>query len=458
MLKLYNTRTKSKEEFKPLRSKEVNMYSCGPTVYDYVHIGNLRAFVTEDLLYRVLKYKGYDITYIMNITDVGHLTDDADQGDDKMEQGAKREGKTAQEIAQFYTKAFKKDTKALNILPPDQWPIATEHIEEMIELVKKLIHKGYTYKTSDGIYFDTTKLDDYGKMANLNEQELEAGARVDMKEKKNKHDFALWKFSSKDKERQMEWEAFGRKGFPGWHIECSAMSMDYLGEQFDIHWGGVDHIPVHHTNEIAQSESATGKKPWVNFWMHVEFLQVSDEKMSKSKGNFVTLKDIKQKGIDPLAFRYFLLQSHYRKELNFTWKALKAAEKGLKKLRKKINNLEENKPAAPKLEEKFIKQINDDLNTAAGLSVLWEGLKEDKINQELAIKFDKILGLDLHEINQKKEVDDPSQEVKKLLKMRAEAREAENWDKSDKLRAKIKAKGFKVRDTETGQELTPVDN
>ncbi|MFB6225935.1 MAG: cysteine--tRNA ligase [Candidatus Paceibacteria bacterium] len=452
MLKLYNTRTRQKEEFIPRGEDQVKMYSCGPTVYDYVHIGNLRAFVTEDILYRVLKYKGHNVNYIMNITDVGHLTDDADQGEDKMEQGAEREGKTAEEIAEFYTKAFKKDARDLNILPPDKWPIATKHIEEMVELVKKLRDKGYTYETSDGIYFDTTKLEDYGKLANLKQQDLDPGARVEMKEKKNKHDFALWKFSPEDKDRQMEWEAFGRKGFPGWHIECSAMSMEYLGEQFDIHWGGVDHIPVHHTNEIAQSEAATEKKPWVNFWMHVEFLQVKDEKMSKSKGNFVTMKDIKEENIDPLAFRYFLLQSHYRKELNFTWEALEAAENGLKKLRRKTNSLGDREPGDPKLEQEFIEAINDDLNTSKALSVVWEGFDKGRVNKDLISKFDKILGLDLLEL--KEEQIDIPQEVQELLDMRAEAREAGNWEKSDKLRAEIKAKGYEIRDTDQGQQVS----
>lgn len=452
MLKLYNTRTKSKEKFQPRENNQVKFYSCGPTVYDYVHIGNLRAFVFEDVLFRTLKYHNYDVTYVMNITDVGHLTDDADQGEDKMEQGARREGKTAQDIANFYTKAFKRNMRDLNILEPQVMPRATEHIEEQKQMVQTLIDKGYTYRTSDGIYFDTTKLEDYGKMANLDQQDLEAGARVEMKEKKNPHDFALWKFSPKDKDRQMEWEAFGEMGFPGWHIECSAMSMEYLGEQFDIHCGGIDHIPVHHTNEITQAEATTGKKPWVNFWLHCEFLQVEDEKMSKSKGNFVTLKDIKQKDIDPLAFRYFLLQSHYRKELNFSWNALEAAAKGLDKLRRKITNIEDNKPGDPKLEEEFMSKINDDLNTSAALSVLWEGLKKDRVSKNLAVKLNKILGLNLLQHKTNQDIDLPK-EVKELLELRAEAREAENWEKSDKLRAEIKAKGYIIKDTKEGQKV-----
>lgn len=453
MLKLYNTRTKKVEKFRPLENNLVRMYSCGPTVYDYVHIGNLRAFVFEDVLYRALKFNGHKVKYIMNITDVGHLTDDADQGEDKMEKGAKRENKSAKEIAKFYTKAFKKDIKNLNLLEPSQWAVATEHIQEQIGMVQKLIDEGYAYETSDGIYFDTTKLDDYGKLTQLDKQELQAGSRVDMKEKKNSHDFALWKFSPEYKQRQMEWDAFGRKGFPGWHIECSAMASKYLGEQFDIHCGGIDHIPVHHTNEIAQAEAAYGNKPWVNFWMHCEFLLMQDEKMSKSKGNFVTLKDIKEKGVSPLAFRYFLLQSHYRKELNFTWEALEAAETGLKKLRKKVNNIKKsNSNTDPKVEREFADAINHDLNTSEALSVVWSAIKEDRISMESIIKMDKVLGLDLHKINKEK-IENIPQEIQELLDMRAEARENENWDKSDEIRAKIKEKGYYVKDTNEGQKL-----
>lgn len=452
MLKLYNTRTRKVEKFRPLENNLVRMYSCGPTVYDYVHIGNLRAFVFEDILYRALKFNGHKVKYIMNITDVGHLTDDADQGEDKMEKGARREGKTAEEIAKFYTKAFKKDIQGLNILEPNQWAVATDHIQEQIDMVQKLIDNGYTYETSDGIYFDTTKLDDYGKLAQLDKQDLQAGARVDMKEKKNPHDFALWKFSNEDEQREMEWQAFGRTGFPGWHIECSAMASEYLGEQFDIHCGGIDHIPVHHTNEIAQAEATYDKKPWVNFWMHCEFLLMKDEKMSKSKGNFVTLKDIKQEGISPLAFRYFLLQSHYRKELNFSWKALKAAQKGLKKLRKKVNQIKnKDTDTDPKVEREFKNAINHDLNTSEALSVVWDAVKKEKVSMGSIIKMDKVLGLDLHKIKEEK-IDIPK-DVQELLDMRAEARENENWEKSDKIRAKIKEKGYKVKDTDNGQKI-----
>jgi len=292
MLKIYNTLTKKTEEFKSITDRKVDLYTCGPTVYHYAHIGNLRTFVFEDILKRVLEYNNYQVNHVMNITDVGHLTDDADNGEDKMEKGSKREGKTAWEIAKFYTEAFQKNLKELNIESPTTWCKATDNIPEQIALVQTLIDKGFTYKTNDGIYFDTTKLSDYGKLANLANQELEAGARVDMGEKKNPHDFALWKFSNSNEQRQMEWEAFGKKGFPGWHIECSAMSSKYLGHHFDIHCGGIDLIPVHHTNEIAQSEAAFDEKPWVNYWMHGEFIVLkNDEKMS-NKSDDVLLKII----------------------------------------------------------------------------------------------------------------------------------------------------------------------
>ena len=288
MLTLYNTLTKTIEPFEPRHPREVGLYTCGPTVYHYAHIGNLRTYLFEDVLKRVLREHGYTVRHVMNITDVGHLTDDADQGEDKMEKGSRREGKSAWELAEFYTSAFTRDMQELNLMPPDVWSKATDHIPEQIRQVQTLIDNGYTYTTNDGIYFDTTKVPDYGKLAGLDRQSLKAGARVETREKKNPHDFALWKFTPPGEKRQMEWDAFGRKGFPGWHIECSAMSIKYLGEQFDIHCGGVDHIPVHHTNEIAQAESATGKKPWVRFWLHGEFLNLAEMKMSKSGDEFIT--------------------------------------------------------------------------------------------------------------------------------------------------------------------------
>ena len=292
ILKLYNTLTRKKEVFKPIRKGEVGMYTCGPTVYWYQHIGNLRTYIFSDILKRVLIYNGYKVKQVMNVTDVGHLTSDSDEGEDKIEKAAKKEGKKAQDIADFYLKIFKEDFKKLNISEPDIWCRATKHIKEQIELIKKLEKKGFTYKTSDGVYFDTSKLKDYSKLARLKIENLQAGKRVAIGEKKNKTDFALWKFSKQPGKRQQEWKSPWGIGFPGWHIECSAMSSKYLGKQFDIHTGGEDHIPVHHTNEIAQSEAAFGKKPWVKFWIHGAYLTFSGEKMSKSKGAIATISDL----------------------------------------------------------------------------------------------------------------------------------------------------------------------
>ncbi|MFH1286815.1 MAG: cysteine--tRNA ligase [Candidatus Magasanikbacteria bacterium] len=443
MLNFYNTRTREKEEFVPIQGKQVGLYTCGPTVYHYAHLGNLRTYVFEDILRRMLKYKGYDVNHVMNITDVGHLTDDADSGEDKMEKGAKREGKTAWEIAEFYTEAFKNDIAALNILEPTIWCKATDNIQEQINLVQKLIDGGHTYETSDGIYFDTTTIDDYGALAQLDKQHLEAGARVGIGEKKNAHDFALWKFSKDGRARQMEWDAFGKKGFPGWHIECSAMATKYLGEQFDIHCGGIDHIPVHHSNEIAQSEAATGKKPWVNVWMHGEFLLTEKDKMSKSENNFLTLATLEEKGLTPLAYRFFLLQVHYRKQLTFSWEAIEAAEQGLKNLRRKIKDLPEDAPGDPLVEKAFFDALSDNLNTAEALAALSKGLKEKAINQEMITKFDKILGLGL--ISHEGDVAIP-EEVQGLLDQRQKARDEKNFEESDRLRDKLEKLGYSIED------------
>ena len=449
MLTLYNTKTRQKEAFHPITPGEVGLYTCGPTVYNYAHIGNLRTYVFEDILVRVLKYNGLHVNHVMNITDVGHLTDDGDHGEDKMEKGAVREGRSAWDIATFYTKAFMSDMRALHLLEPTTWCKATDHIDVQIAQVQTLIDKGYTYETSDGIYFDTTKLNDYGKLAQLKKQELRAGERVDMGEKKHPHDFALWKFTKEGESRQMEWIAFGRGGFPGWHIECSAMSMQYLGDQFDIHCGGIDHIPVHHTNEIAQAEATTGKKPWVTVWMHGEFLLIDDGRMGKSEGNFLTLQTLIDRGFDPLAYRFFLLQAHYRKQLNFTWEALEAAAQGLKKLKRQVNALGSEAVVDPTVKEAFQKAINDDLNTPEALAVLWKALREKTINLDTVILFDKVLGLNLHQIK-KREI--PA-EVQGLLDARQTAREEKNWKESDRLRDEIATHGFAVKDTSGGQHV-----
>lgn len=449
MLKFHNTLTRKTEKFKPIK-KEIGFYACGPTVYNYAHIGNLRGFISGDILRRVLKYNNYKVKHVMNITDVGHLTDDADQGEDKIEKGAVREGKTAEELAEFYTQAFKENLIDLNILEPNIWCKATEHISEQIKQVQELIDKGYTYETSDGIYFDTTKLDDYGKLAQLAKQNLEAGARVDLGEKKNLHDFALWKFSKEGKKRQMEWDAFGKKGFPGWHIECSAMSMKYLGDQFDIHFGGIDLIPVHHSNEIAQAESVTGKKPWVKYWLHNEFVVINESKMAKSADNFITLQTIKDKEFSPLAYRYLLLQTHYRKQINFTWKALEAAQNGLNNLKDHVKRITKEAPTDPLLEEKFLNAINDDLNIPEALAIVWDAIKTNQIGLNAIIKFDKVLGLDLHDPKSKIEITD---EIQKLLDARKKARADEDWLESDRLREELEKLGLKVEDTEDGQKI-----
>lgn len=451
MLTLYNSLTKQKEAFHPLHEHEVGMYLCGPTVYHSVHLGNLRTYLMGDLLKRTLKYNGYHVNHVMNITDVGHLTDDADQGEDKMEKGSRREGKTAWEVAEFYTKSFEQDVADLNILEPSIVCKATDHIQEQIEMVEKLIEKGFTYTTSDGIYFDTTKVSDYGKLVNLQNQELQAGARVDMGEKKNTHDFALWKFSSEGENRQMEWEAFGKKGFPGWHIECSAMATKYLGEQFDIHCGAIDLAPVHHTNEIAQTESTTGFKPWVKTWMHGEFLTIEGGKMSKSQENFLTLDTIKEKGFDPLAYRYFLLLAHYRKQLSFSWDALQAAQNGLQNLRRKIAEIPEHVAKDQHHSDAFLAAINDDLNMPEALAVVWNGVKEGTLSLETIIHFDKVLGLNLHQ--PKIEAEAIPEEIQKLLDERVSARDDKNWIRSDELRDQIIASGYDLEDTKEGQKI-----
>jgi len=457
MIKLYNTLTHTKQDFIPINDREIGLYTCGPTVYNYAHIGNLRTYVFEDILKRSLMFHGYDVKHVMNITDVGHLTSDADEGEDKMEKGSQREGKTAWDIAKFYTKTFKEDLKHLNSIEPDIWCKATDHIKEQIDLVQLLTEKGFTYETSDGIYFDTTKLKDYGKLANLQNQKLKAGTRIEMGEKKNMHDFALWKFSKPEEKRQMEWDAFGKKGFPGWHVECSAMSRQYLGQPFDIHCGGIDHIPVHHTNEIAQSEAAYGK-PLANFWMHGEFLLISDGKMAKSEGNFITIQTLLDKGFSPLAYRYFLLQTHYRKQLTFSWEALEAAQTAYKRLKDTIAGWEETEDVIEEYEDKFTELINDDLNTPEVLALVWDVVKSKYDNaskRATILMLDKVLGLEL-EFAEKEEVE-ATPEIQKLLDERQKARDEKNWKESDRLRDEIKEMGFDVEDTKEGQKINHIN-
>jgi len=453
MLILYNTLSRKKEEFKPLKNNKVGLYTCGLTVYNYAHIGNLRTYLFEDILKRTLKSNNYQVKHVMNITDVGHLTSDADTGEDKMEKGAQREKKTVWDIAEFYTQAFKQNLVDLNISEPNIWCKATDHIQEQIDLIKRLEEKSFTYRTSDGIYFNTSKFPEYGKLTGQNLAELKEGARVDKNpEKKNPTDFALWKFSPKDKKRAMEWDSPWGRGFPGWHIECSAMSMKYLGEQFDIHCGAIDHIPVHHTNEIAQVEAVTGKQ-WVKFWIHGEFLVIGqDEKMAKSTENFIALQTLKEKGFDPLAFRYLILGTHYRKKLNFTWEALEATQNALENLSALAADLGQPKIGCAEFEQKFQEALNDDLNTPKGLAVVWDLLKSDyppEAKKASLLKFDKILGLNL---KQAKPIIVPV-EIKKLAQEREAMRQQKNWSVADKLREEINKQGFQVDDTPAGSVI-----
>ncbi len=461
MLKLYNTLTRKKEEFVPLKKGTVKMYSCGPTVYNYAHIGNMRAYIFMDTLRKVLKYNGYKVKHVMNITDVGHLVSDADEGEDKMAKTARIENRSVYEIAKEYTDAFMKDIKALNIDTPEHIAKATEHIREMEIYVNDIVKNGYAYETSKGVYFDTSKLPNYGKMlSNSNIDDLKAGARVEVDtEKRNPQDFALW--IKAPKEHIMKWNSKWGLCYPGWHIECSAMSRKYLGDKFDIHTGGVDHIPIHHENEIAQSIGATGHN-LANYWMHVEFLLIDGGKMSKSLGNVYTLNDLKAKGIDALSYRYFTYSSHYRNKLNFTWDAIKSAKNSLNKLRDMIAlhkgvNKKIDKNIISKYEEQFLDAINDDMNMPVAISIVWEIAKEkEKSNDfyELIKKFDSVLSLDLDK-NDKENINIP-EDIKLILNERKDARKNKNFAKSDELRDKLKDLGYIVKDTKDGQIIEKV--
>lgn len=454
----FNTLTRKKEVFVPIKKGEVGIYSCGPTVYWYPHIGNMRAYIFADILKKVLKYNGYKVKHVINVTDVGHLTSDSDEGEDKIEKSAIREGKTAYEIAEFYFNDFKENMKMLNIEEPTVWCRATEHIQEQIKLIEILESKGYTYKTQDGIYFDSSKFKSYGKMARLNLEGLEAGKRVEFIGKKNKTDFALWKFSEKPGKRQMEWNSPWGLGFPGWHIECSAMSMKYLGEHFDIHTGGEDHIPVHHTNEIAQSEAATGKK-FVNYWLHNAFLLFKGEKISKSKGGLYRLIELKEMGYDPLDFRYFALLTHYRKPLNFTFENLDAARNSLERLKRKVIDLKKEKhkglDKSDEYSKKFLNAVNDDLNTPEALQVVWKMVDDFNFDSTKKIvlleKFDDILSLKIK--NFEEENIDVPEEIRQLLSERERLRKEKKWAEADIFRNKIKEKGFIIEDTPNGPKL-----
>ena len=455
----YNTLTKSKETFKPIDNKEVKIYSCGPTVYKDATIGNMRTNLFQDTLRKVLKYNGYKIKHVMNITDVGHLVSDGDEGEDKMLKSAREENKSPLEIAKHYTELFFEDLKKLNIETPEIICKATEHIKEMLEYVKQLIENGYAYETSTAIYFDVSKLDKYGVLSGINLEEQKAGARIEIdKEKRNPYDFALWIKAPKN--HLMKWDSPWGPSYPGWHIECSAMGRKYLGEQFDIHTGGIDLIPTHHENEIAQSKGACGKIP-ANYWLHGEYLLIDGRKMSKSLGNVYLLKDIEEKDYDPLVYRLFNYSSHYRNKINFTWEAMEGASKSLERLRNSyqlhikgtdILNEEDNNKLI-ELEENFHKAINDDMNMPLAMSFVWEVVRFEKKSPEIAnllLKFDTILSLEIDKDIEKQEI---PEEIKQLLEERKNAREQKDWKKSDEIRDILKQKGYIVKDTKNGVEI-----
>ncbi len=489
MLKLYNSLTRHVEDFKPIHPLQVGMYTCGPTVYSFAHIGNFRTYTAADILLRVLEYNGYDVKYIMNLTDVGHLTGDnlgdADLGEDRMEKAARKEGKTAWEVAEFYSEVFIEDFKKLNLQEPLRFAKATDHIKEQIDLVKRLEEKGFTYATTDGIYFDTSKFPKYGELSNLDE--IKAGARVEINpEKRNQRDFALWKFSPAGEKRQMEWKSPWEKGFPGWHIECSAMSMKYLGETFDIHTGGTDLRETHHPNEIAQAEAVTGKK-FVNYWMHSAFILINGERMSKSKGNLYTVYDLEQENYDVLALRYLYLQTHYRQEMNFTYPALDAAQNAYKKLVLEISRWEDSPFDSPlrsdssedsigqqgfagqagqvpasvfkDYEDRFLKAINDDLNMPMALAVVWELVKSDYPNSAKAkslFKMDRVLGLNLQDLSLqlKKLQGVVPGHIQQLVEERQKLRKERRFNAADQIRAQIKKLGYDIEDTKKGIKVT----
>jgi len=457
-IQFYNSLSKGKEVFEPIKAGEVKMYTCGPTVYNYAHIGNLRSYIFADVLRRALLYSGYKVKQVMNITDIGHLSSDADSGEDKMTKGLLREGKelnlkNMRELAEFYTEKFLEDLKKLNVLPPEGPYFASDYVKEDIELIEKLQEKGFTYKTSDGVYFDVSKMPEYGVLWGGIKDTEERKSRIgENPEKKNPEDFALWKFNS-----SLGYESPWGTGFPGWHIECSAMGIKFLGEQFDIHTGGIDHIPTHHTNEIAQSESATGKKPFVKFWMHHEHVDIGSSKMAKSGENFLTLNTVIEKNINPITYRFWLLMASYRTKVNFNWDALEGAETALNRLfglyrslGNDVGQIDENYQA------KFMRFIQDDLDTAKALTLMWDLVRDEAISapdkKATLLDFDKVFGLGFADL---KEETIPA-EVIELVKAREEARNNKDFKLSDELRQEINSLGYEVKDSASGQKVSKI--
>lgn len=466
-MQIYNTLTKKKEIFKPIDEKQVGMYTCGPTVYHYAHIGNLRSYIMEDVLEKELRYEGYNVKRVMNITDVGHLSSDADTGEDKMLKGAKRENKTVLEIAKFYTDAFFSDCNKLNIKRPDVVEPATNCIDEFIKMISGLLEKGYAYIAGGNVYFDTSKLDKYYTLSSHNEDDLMVGVRDDVdvdENKRNKTDFVLWFTKSKFDDQELKWDSPWGVGYPGWHIECSCISMKHLGENLDLHCGGIDNIFPHHTNEIAQSEAYIGHK-WCNYWFHVHHLNDKQGKMSKSKGDFLTVSLLEEKGYNPLVYRMFCLQSHYRKPLQFSYEVLDSVAAGYKKLKNRIAKLDKegtvNEAKAAEYKKKFIEIVGNDLNTASGITLIYDLLKDDvndATKRYIIEDFDKVLSLDLLENENAQESSDVDSEmeqyINEMISKRAEAKKAKDFATADAIREELAAKGIVLKDTREGTTWT----
>lgn len=466
-MQIYNTLTKKKEIFKPIDEKQVGMYTCGPTVYHYAHIGNLRSYIMEDVLEKELRYEGYNVKRVMNITDVGHLSSDADTGEDKMLKGAKREHKTVLEIAKFYTDAFFSDCNKLNIKRPDVVEPATNCIDEFIKMISGLLEKGYAYIAGGNVYFDTSKLDKYYTLSSHNEDDLMVGVRDDVdvdENKRNKTDFVLWFTKSKFDDQELKWDSPWGVGYPGWHIECSCISMKHLGENLDLHCGGIDNIFPHHTNEIAQSEAYIGHK-WCNYWFHVHHLNDKQGKMSKSKGDFLTVSLLEEKGYNPLVYRMFCLQSHYRKPLEFSYEVLDSVASGYKKLKNRIAKLDKegtvDEAKAAEYKKKFIEIVGNDLNTASGITLIYDLLKDDTndaTKRYIIEDFDKVLSLDLLENENTQESSDVDSEmeqyINEMILKRAEAKKAKDFATADAIREELAAKGIVLKDTREGTTWT----
>lgn len=458
-MKLYNTLSRQIEEIQPIHPGKIGFYACGFTVYDYAHLGHLRRYVMDDVLLRTLHHAGFEVKLVENVTDVGHLTSDADTGEDKLEKGAKKYQTSVWDIAKKFEEHFYTSLDKLNVQRPDVTCRATEHIDEQLAMVEELEKKGFAYVIeNDGVYFDTSKLDDYGKLAKLDVEKLQEGARIGKVEgKKNPTDFALWKFEHEGENRAMVWPSpWAERSFPGWHIECSAMSMKYLGDQFDIHTGGIDHIPVHHTNEIAQAEAVTGKKPFVKYWVHHNHLLIDGEKMSKSLDNFFTVDDVVERGINPMALRLLFLSAHYRSEMNFTWENLAGVEKSYQKLVELMSGLEDEGEigeAGQKYLDRFFELMENDLKTPEALAVMWEVTKSELDGAEkkaVLLEMDEAFGLGLEQARQ----DDLPSEITQLVTEREQARHAGDWKKADELRQEIEKRGYKVRDEATYSVVT----